>query len=84
MILELGVQAQFLDRDNRAHQGQAKINAQLCRIGGFNPDDWNLPPKPKWMRWSTYNRMVEKFDRYEDDLGQGICRLVAKLKGMGL
>jgi hypothetical protein len=23
-------------------------------MGQFNPDDWNFPPKPKWMRWMTY------------------------------
>jgi hypothetical protein len=22
----------------------------------------DLPPKPKWMRWATYNRYVERFD----------------------
>ena len=81
---QVAYQSQFLDRDNRAHRGQAKIKARLDQVGGFDPEDWALPPKPKWMRWSTYNRMVEKFDRYEDDLDLGICDLVAKLKGMGL
>src|SRR5262249_1660917 len=51
--------SQFMDRDARAHQGKAKINARLCSLGGFDPDQWDLPPKPKWMRWKTYNRMVE-------------------------
>ena len=81
---QVAYQSQFFDRDNRAHLGQSKIRARLCRIGGFDPDDWDLPPKPKWMRWKTYNRMVEKFDRYDDHLDEGICQLVAKLKGLGL
>jgi hypothetical protein len=40
---------------------------------------WELPPKPKWMRWSTYNRYVEKFDAYEDILSQDIAELMALL-----
>src|SRR5262245_38135032 len=76
-------QSQFFDRDNRAHRGQAKIKARLCRIGGFDPDEWDLPPKPKWMRWRTYQRAVEKFDRYEDGLNDGILELLAKLQRMG-
>jgi hypothetical protein len=57
--------SQFLDRDNRAYRGQRKIRARLCAAGGFDPDEWDFPPKPKWMRWSTYNRYLERYDRYE-------------------
>jgi hypothetical protein len=32
--------SQFLDRDNRAHRGKALLNARLCRIGGFDTEDW--------------------------------------------
>ncbi len=70
--------SQFCDRDNRAHRGKAKINAKLCRIGGFNPDEWDFPPKPKWMRWATYRRAEARFDAYEDVLDQGLVELVAK------
>src|SRR5215472_3305447 len=49
-------QSQFLGRDDRAHRGQEKIKSRLCSIGGFDPDEWDLPPKPKRMRWKTYNR----------------------------
>jgi hypothetical protein len=65
--------SQFLDRNNRAHRGKAKINARLYAIGGFNPDEWDLPPKPKWMRWATYNRAEERFDRYEQILDDGLA-----------
>jgi hypothetical protein len=41
--------SQFLDRDNRAHRGKAKIKSRL--IANLDPDDWEFPPKPKWMRW---------------------------------
>lgn len=71
--------SQFLDADNRAHRGKAKIKARL--IGDCDPDEWDLPPKPKWMRWWTYNRLVEKFDSYEEVLDRGIAELMAKLLG---
>jgi hypothetical protein len=32
------------------------------------------------MRWSTYNRAEEKFDRYESMLDEGMIALVARLK----
>jgi hypothetical protein len=65
--------SQFLDRNNRAHRRKAKINARLCAVGGFNPDEWDLAPKPKWMRWTTYNRAEENFDRYEQILDNGLA-----------
>jgi len=71
--------SQFLDRDNRAHRGKAKINSRLCALGGFDPEEWDFPPKPKWMRWRTYNRIEEKFDRYESMLDEGVVELAAKL-----
>jgi hypothetical protein len=74
--------SQFLDRDGRAHHGQSKINSRLCSIGKFDADEWSFPPKPKGMRWKTYNRLEQKFDRYEDILDSGIERLVAKLGGL--
>src|SRR5215472_5394244 len=72
--------SQFLDRDSRAHHGQSKLNSRLCSIGQFDPDDWNFPPKPKWMRWKTYKRYEERFERHEAQLDAGLEKLVAKLK----
>ena len=48
----------------RAQLGKERIKARL--IGDLDPDEWAFPPKPKWMRWETYNRYVESFDRYEE------------------
>jgi len=69
--------SQLLDADNRAHRGKAKIKARL--IADLDPDEWDFPPKPKWMRWRTYNRYVQKFDAYEDILSQNIAELMARL-----
>ena len=70
--------SQFSDVTSRAHLGKAKIKALL--IADEDPDAWDLPPKPKWMRWSTYNRYVERFDRYERHLDYGCAALAARLK----
>ena len=71
--------SQFMTADERAHLGKSKIKSRL--IGNFDPDEWDLPPKPKWMRWKTYNRYVERFERYEDILNDGIIELMANLMG---
>ena len=71
--------SQFLDADHRAHRGKAKIKARL--LGDCHPDEWELPPKPKWMRWRTYSRLVNRFDSYEKILDRGVPELLAKLFG---
>ena|SRR5205085_441226 len=59
--------SQFLDPDNRAHHGQNRIKARLLPPG-MDPDEWDLPPKPKGMRWRTYQRYVDRFDDLEERL----------------
>ena len=71
--------SQFMDRVARGHQGAATIKSRLCSVGGFDPNEWDLPPKPKWMRWRTYNRMVERFDRYEAMVEEGLLGVVQRL-----
>ena len=48
-------------------------------IADLDPDEWDLPPKPKWMRWATYNRYEVRYDRYEEILDFGCAVLAAKL-----
>jgi len=51
--------SQFERAADRAYRAQQKIKNRL--IGNLDPDAWDLPPKPKTMRWATYNRLAEKF-----------------------
>jgi hypothetical protein len=44
---EISYVSQCIGGHDRAHRGQAKIKSRLCQMGGFNPDDWDLPPKPE-------------------------------------
>ena len=73
--------SQFSTPVDRAHRGLARIKSLLCSIGGFDPDDWEFPPKPKWMRWNTYNQAKEKFDRHQAALNMGMGKWVAKFNG---
>ena len=45
---------------------KAKVKARL--IGDEDPDEWDVPPKPKRMRWKTYEKWEAKFDAAEDAL----------------
>ena len=74
---QVAYHSQFNDETNRAHGGLARIKSRL--IADLDPDEWEFPPKPKWMRWATYRRYEERFDRYEAILDHGCTALVAKL-----
>ena len=77
---QVAYQSQFQDATNRAHLGKSRIRNRL--IGELDPDEWDLPPKPKWMRWKTYSRYEQRFDHYEAVLDYGCVALAAKLTGL--
>jgi hypothetical protein len=64
--------SQFLDPVGRAWRTKAKVKAHL--LGDADPDEWDLPPKPKGMRWATYERWEAKYDQAEEALN-GHCLL---------
>ena len=74
---ESGVASQFLGPVDRAWRTKAKVKARL--IGDADPDEWDLPPKPKWMRFSTYARWEVKYDEAEDILEEQCARDVARI-----
>lgn len=78
---QVAYSSQFADAVGRAHIGRDRINRRICRAGRLNARDWDFPPKPKWMRWRTYNQAEKLFDRYEEILDFGTYDLVARLMG---
>ena len=76
---QVAYQSQFNDATNRAHAGKARIKSRL--IANLDPDEWDFPPKPKWMRWATYKRYADEHDRYDDVLDSGLLALAAKFYG---
>ena len=65
--------SQFQTPLDRALHANDKIKARL--IAEFNPDAWEFPPKPKWMRWRTYQRHVERHERYVAIIDAAAARL---------
>jgi hypothetical protein len=65
--------SQFGSPVDRAHLGKARIAASFDTS---NPQDSELPRKPKWMRSSTYDRHVRKYNNYEAVL-QDRCAALA-------
>jgi hypothetical protein len=45
-------------------------------VADLEPDEWDLQPKPKWMRWATY-------DRYEDRYDRCVAVLRLRMRGFG-
>jgi len=63
--------------DRALSQGQAL----RCKLGGpewagYCGDD---PPKPKWMRWKTYDRILERSYRYEEIADVRLVQFASRL-----
>jgi hypothetical protein len=69
--------SQFLDPIGRAWRTKAKVKAAL--LGDEDPDEWDLPHKPKGMRWATYERWVAKYDAAEEMLDAQLALAAARL-----
>jgi hypothetical protein len=53
-------------REDRAYQAQRQAIKAYSALGGEGNWRSGPPPKPKWMRWRTYDRLADKLDRYSD------------------
>lgn len=71
--------SQFEDPIARAHRTQAK--AKRLALGDADPNEWDFPPKPKRMRWATYNRLEAMYDEAEARMDEHLCRLAVRLLG---
>jgi hypothetical protein len=74
---QVAYSSQFQGRCDRAlTRGQGL----RCRLGGpdwagYTGDD---PPKPKWMRWATYHRILDRSNWYEGIADEKLYSLVAR------
>ncbi len=50
-------------------------------LGNTDSNGWNFPEKPKWMRWHTYERHVEKYVAYDETLDAAMVQFAMKLPG---
>jgi hypothetical protein len=74
--------SQFQTWHDRALTAGQKLRSDLGGPdwAGYNGDD---PPKPKWMRWKTYNRILDRSYRYEAIADQHLVHFVARLMSRG-
>ncbi|HEY1430482.1 MAG TPA: hypothetical protein VGF39_02475 [Stellaceae bacterium] len=57
----LGYACQRDDRFGRLQRRAVALNRQL---GGEGWSTWDIPPqKPKWMRWGTFERKIERWEQ---------------------
>jgi hypothetical protein len=68
--------SQFGSPVDRAHLGKARIETRW--VANSHSEKQGLPPKPKWMRWATYDRHIERYQRYEKILDYGCALIAAK------
>jgi len=70
--------SQFQTKFDRAVSAAQRIRTNLA-----GPEwaalDGSDPPKPKWMRWRKYDRIMERADAYEAIADQRLWALVARL-----
>jgi len=78
---QVAYHSQFLCPSDRAWHGKEKIKSRL--IADLDPNEWDLPPKPKGMRWRTYQRYEAKFDAYEDFLDRECLKAAVRILGTG-
>jgi hypothetical protein len=67
---------QFLDPTQRCWRELRRV---AKRLGSTDPDDYDLPEKPKWMRWSTYERLADRHDAANEKLDQQIVIALSRL-----
>jgi hypothetical protein len=77
-------QLQKYNRENQHILWRAKHKIKSRLIADLDPDEWDFPPKPKWMRWHTYQRYEYRFDRLESKLDEGLCVAVQRLLQSGI
>jgi hypothetical protein len=72
-----GRRIQPRDFDSGIKCTEARVKAALT--GDEGPDEGDLPPKPKGMRWATYKRWVAKYDAAEEMLDAQLVIAAARL-----
>ena len=65
---------QFEPPFDRAISAREKVKSRL--IGDLDPREWELPPKPKWMRWHTYERLAAQYHLQQGIIDQCFARFV--------
>lgn len=81
--LRVAYGSQFETPHERALNAAHAIRQKLNPRGGFSCLDEPIPPKPKWMRWRTYERITSKCERYEATCEAHLIGFLRRLERLG-
>jgi hypothetical protein len=59
--------SQYYTPETRAQYMKDKLLDRIWEPGAS--DEWDVPPKPKWMRWHTYERLSKRLEKYRNQAG---------------
>ena len=59
--------SQYYTPATRAQYMKEKILDRIWEPG--LSDEWDVPPKPRWMRWRTYERLHKRLEKYSSQAG---------------
>jgi hypothetical protein len=76
---QVAYKTQFVGQARRAEMGTARIRSRLGRDNKCPADAYLPLPKQRWMRWRTYDRIVEQYRRYEATVLEEMAACVEKL-----
>jgi hypothetical protein len=71
---QVAYSTQFESPFDRAISAREKVKSRL--IGDVDQREWELVPKPKWMRWHTYERLAEKYEFQQGVIDQCIAKFL--------
>jgi len=78
---QVAYRTQFVGQAKRAQIGTGRTRSRLGS-DQKHPVDWQLlPPKPKWMRWPTYESHIERYRGYEEVRLKAKAVCIARLSG---
>ena len=68
------------DSAQRAMQRANRIANRLHDMwGGKTKAEYDFPPKPKRMRWATYQRLLDQYDELQNRWGIGMMHMIGRL-----
>jgi hypothetical protein len=69
--------------ENSAQRAMLRADRLANRLhdmwGGTTKAEYDFPPKPKRMRWTTYQRLLDQYDELQSRWGIGMMNLVSRL-----
>ena len=71
---QVAYSTQFEPPFDRAITAREKVKDRL--IENLNRSEWELPPKPRWMRWHTYERLADKYRLKQDIIDEGMAHFL--------